>query len=134
MRVIDAYRRGVITYEEYLALLGSGTLPNSIYTTPVIPETGPSNAYSTILTWDCEGLGPKSIAIENQDTVYDLQYKIECYIDDLLVENISDIVESEEITNVYLEEPYTEVIVSVRSRQYGESPSYDFAYTYSQVT
>lgn len=129
MRLKDAYRKGTISYNEYLAFLDDGHNPNDPYSTPYTPAPSPTNAWLEILDWDCEGLGAKSITIENTDAVYSLEYSIELYNDDILVTEYNDFIEYASVSNFYFGDPYTDIVVSVRSSNYGSSPSYDYAYT-----
>ena len=129
VRIIDAYRKGIISYQDYTNLLDCGYTPNSVYSVPLVPNPGPTNSWTELLDWDCEGLSYKLISIENLDTSYELEYKIECYNDSILINYLNDFIEVSSIFNITLGEPYTDIVVSVRSANYGSSPSYDFAYT-----
>jgi len=127
MRLKDAYRKGTISYEQYLAYLQSGLGPNDFYNTSLVPSV-PENVWVEILDWDTDGMGTKNITIENLDSVYDLDYKIEIYIDDILVRTDSNYIEVSSIYTLYIGDPCSEIVVSVRSSEYGQLPSYDFAY------
>lgn len=127
MRLLDAYRRGTITYSQYINLLESGHSPNELYSAGMIPSPEPSNTWIEILDWDTDGIGPKNIVVENTDSNYNLECKIEIYIDDILVRTESSVFSN--TFNKYIGDPCTNIIVSVRSVEYGQSASYNLAYT-----
>ena len=126
MRIIDAYRRNIITYNQYQELITLGYLPNDVYSISYLPSV-PTNAWIEILDWDTDGIGPKNIVVENLDASYDLECKVEIYVDDILAR--TDSATFSTVWTSYINEPCTDIVVSVRSAQYGQSASYDFAYT-----
>ena len=79
MRIVDAYRRKIITSTQYNALLDSGNLATDVYLgTTIVPEQ--QNAWIEAFIWQCEGIGAKAITIKNSDVNYDLEYKINTHI------------------------------------------------------
>ena len=100
VRIIDAYRKGIISYQDYNNLLDRGYTPNSIYSAPSVPSPSPTNSWTELLDWDCEGLSYKLISIENLDTSYELEYKIECYNDSILINYLNDFIELAELKGI----------------------------------
>ena len=126
MRIIDAYRSKTITRNQYEELLALGYSSTDSYSTSYIPAI-PTNPWIEILDWDTDGIGPKNIVVENLDVSYDLECKVEIYVDDIL--SRTDSATFSTVWTSYINEPCTDIVVSVRSAQYGQSASYDFAYT-----
>lgn len=132
MRLIDAYRGRYINASQYTGYLNLGYMPNDIY--PGILPSSPSetvNSWTTALTWDTEGMGSKNIAIHNTDTVNALSYKVDLYVDTLLTDTMLGNISPNIVGQVYIEPPYTDIIVYVRSDLYGSTASYAISYTNS---
>jgi hypothetical protein len=123
MRIIDAYRRGIISREQYITYLEAKLDPEG----PFNPSTTLGcNPWVEILDWDTTDLGSKNIVVKNLDLDNDLTCKVEVYVEDILSRVEYDTFL--DTFNVIIEDPCTSIVVSVRSSKYGSGASYDFSY------
>ena len=132
MRIIDAYRGKYITSSQYIGYINLGYSPNDTY--PGILPSSPSetvNSWVTALTWDTEGMDSKNIAINNTDVVNALSYKVDLYVNTLLADTMLGTILPNTIGQIYIDPPYTDILVYVRSQVYGVTASYTISYTNS---
>jgi len=110
--------------------LNSGYEPTDTYPGPgSYPPPSPRNEWTEAVNWECRELGTKTIAIENLDSTYSLEYDIELYTEDILADESAGVIDWVGVKNFYFANPYTTIIVKVRSSHFGSEPNYRCAYT-----
>lgn len=135
MRLYNAFRRGYITQEQYEHYLDEGFSANSTWVDPD-PETPDpdipvsTNSYAEAMNIVSTGMQKKTIAIENLGITNSLDYKIECYVDDILCETIERYVSPENTEVRFINDAYDKIILYVKSTISDSSTTYNTKYAY----
>ena len=123
MRLYDAYRRGIITSEQYIALLEEGLTPDSSYSSAVPVPTTPGTNYATgyttstyvaVLDVNTAGSHQQNVTIRNFGS-YSLDFSVEYYNNDILYETKDGTLVASDVFLSLTSDPCVSIIVKVKS-------------------
>ena len=122
----DAWQTGIITEEQYNALLENGAFPNTIWTPGALDAPLTSADLTVVKTVELTGTKTQSVVVQNTGSTHSLKVLVEFYVDDMQVTYIDNIVEPDNDPHwLNMEGAFTKVAISVQDAVAGDHTTYE---------
>ncbi len=121
----DAWQTGIITEEQYNALLENGAFPNTIWTPGALDAPLTSATLTVVKTVELAGTKTQSVVVKNTGSTNSLKVLVEFYVDDMQVTYIDNIVEPDNDPHwLNMEGAFTKAVISVQDAVAGDHTTY----------
>lgn len=126
----DALQSGIITEEQYNALLGNGAFPNTIWTPGALDLPTTSSVMTAVKTVGLVGTKRQSVVVKNTGSTNSLNVSIEFYVNDMLAAKFEDTVgPNNEPYWLDMEYAFTTAVISVQDANSGYHTTYEIGVT-----
>ena len=124
--IFEAWQSGIITEEQYNALLENGAFPNTIWTPGALDAPLTSATLTVVKTVELAGTKTQSVVVKNTGSTNSLKVLVEFYVDDMQVTYIDNIVEPDNDPHwLNMEGAFTKVAISVQDAVAGDHTTYE---------
>ena len=126
----DAWQTGIITEEQYNALIGNGAFPNTIWTPGALDLPTTSSVMTVVKTVGLVGTKRQSVVVKNTGSTNSLNVLIEFYVNDMLAAKFEDTVgPNNEPYWLDMEYAFTTAVISVQDASSGYHTTYEIGVT-----
>ena len=124
--IFEAWQSGIITEEQYNALLENGAFPNTIWTPGALDTPLTSADLTVVKIVELTGTKTQSVVVKNTGSTNSLKVLVEFYVDDMQVTYIDNIVEPDNDPHwLNMEGAFTKVAISVQDAVAGDHTTYE---------